>query len=139
MDSLVNKHDLLYTDKKGNAMGCGFAVECPTMDIFFYEIVLDKTTNRIRAKGRIIYGAVLPDTSGVFGYIYLARPSHQHLSQVRVLSKSYLRHRNDTHENAFPFQMGDFQIDFRFNKKDRLYFDSPMYRPREYKIGLLLK
>jgi hypothetical protein len=142
LDSLSNKHDLYYTDKHGNYMGCGFVIECDLMSVVFYEFVLDKEKRMIRAKGRVIFpGATFPkDTVGAaFSAIYLAQPKGNKLHKVKYISKGYLRDKKDTHEKTFPYETGDFEIDFEFQSKDRLYFDSPMYRPKEYNIGLLLK
>jgi hypothetical protein len=142
LDSLSNKHDLYYTDKHGNYMGCGFAMECTNLQVVFYEVALDKEKRRIRARGRVISrGFTIPnDTTGAaFSAIYLAQPKGNKLFKVRPLVQAYLREKKDTHPNTFPFETGDFEIDFEFQSKDRLYFDSPMYRPKEYNIGLLLK
>jgi hypothetical protein len=142
LDSLSNKHDLLYTDKHGNYMGCGFAAECTDLQVVFYEVVLDKEKRKIKARGRVISrGFTLPkDTTGAAPTaIFLAQAKGDKLFKVRYLTQSYLRDNKDTHENIFPFETGDFEIDFEFKNVDRLYFNCPLYRPKEYNIGLLLK
>lgn len=140
MDSLGNIHDLMYLDKNGDELGCGTAIECPGMAVAFYEISLDKKTNRLRITGRThVAGSITDeDTIGVPGEIFIAQPKGNKLTKIRYLSRAFDRYK-DTHGNNFPFQSGDFQLDFQFTPNDRLYFNSPLTRPREYNIGLLLQ
>jgi hypothetical protein len=52
---------------------------------------------------------------------------------------TYIRHSGDKHEDQFPHRTGDFSIDIKFDKDDRLYFNSLEYQPIEYNIGKLLQ
>ncbi len=55
-----------------------------------------------------------------------------------ALKPSYRRRTNDSHEDKFPYRNGDFKIEFRFNKNERLYFNGEMSDFVEYNIGKLL-
>jgi hypothetical protein len=138
LSKLCNDHYLPYIDKKGKLLGCGYAAECSGMKIIFYEVNLDKTKNRIKIRGKIIEPVIVDDTVGVYSFIFLAQPENNLLHKIRPLTPSYDRLKSDTHEDKFPFQNGDFIIDSEFSSKDRLYFNTPWYRPIEYNIGALI-
>jgi hypothetical protein len=137
---LANKEPLPYVQENGKLMGCGYTLECRDMHIIFYKLYLDKTEKRIALQGRII-DPVSPkgDTEGVYSFIALGIPNGERLDSVRTLKPSYVRDRNDKQGDRFPYRTGDFVIDIKFGKRDRLYFNSMAFDPIEYNIGVLLQ
>jgi hypothetical protein len=139
LQKLANTQPLPYEEPNGEPMGCGYTVECRPMHAIFYQTFFDKAEARIILSGRLIDPATADgDTIGAYSFIFLARPNGQSLENVRVLKPSYVRHAGDKHKDRFPYRTGDFSIDIKFEKSDRLYFNPPSYQPIEYDIGQLL-
>lgn len=134
----IKNEDLPYTDEHGVSLNQRFA-ESYSVKVVFYSFMLDKVTRRAKIKGRVIEPGDMTDTTGERNYIFLATPKKNKLTRLRSLGTSYARLTSDAHLDKFPFRSGDFDIEFTFNKKERLYFNGEMTFLVEYNIGMLLQ
>ena len=106
--------------------------------VIFYSFYLNKSANKATIEGRIFAPNNEGDSDGIGNYIFLATPVGNKLTKIRIFKPSYQRKKNDPHEDKFPFRTGDFKLEFKFNDKERLYFNSEFTFPLEFDIGKLL-
>ncbi|MEP6628106.1 MAG: hypothetical protein ABJA32_08995 [Ginsengibacter sp.] len=138
-DQLMNKEYLPYKNRENKFLGCGYTYECNEMQVVFYEITLLRKQKKLIIKGRAIDPIPKKDSFGVQGVnIFLATPIKNELTKINSATNTYVRYKSDSHKNQYPYRDGDFYIETVFSLKERLYFNSAVFRPIEYNIGQLL-
>jgi hypothetical protein len=137
VNKLMNKNTLPYLGKNGRPIG-EKPLEASPIRIVFYSFYLNKVLSKAIIKGRIIDPSAINDSVGLSSYIFLATPIGNKLTRLRIFEPSYSRKLNDPHEDKFPYRNGDFKIEFKFNRNERLYFNGELSDFIEYNIGMLL-
>jgi hypothetical protein len=137
LNKLMNQNDLPYLDDKGHSIG-DKPMEASPIKVVFYSFYLNKSENKAIINGRIIDPSIIDDSVGIRNYIFLATLVGNKLTKIRTLGPSYGRRSPDFHEDKFPYRDGDFKIEFKFNRNERLFFNGELTFPIEFNIGRLL-
>lgn len=138
VNKMKNKEPLRYIGKKGRWIS-EKPMEAFLPQVVFYSFFLDTVRKELKISGAVLDPGTGVDSDGIVNYIFLATPSKNKLTKIRTLGESYHRSKGDPHPNIFPFRNGDFALEFRFDEKERLYFNGEITFPIEYNVGALLK
>jgi hypothetical protein len=138
LDEIGTDSSLPYVDKDGHYIN-DRSLENYGAKVIFYSFTIDRATRTVWMKGRVINPSILGDTVGEPNFISLATPKRNRLTNIRSIGQSFPSSSEQSHPDRFPFRMGDFSVNFRFNKRERLYFDGVMTFLIEYNIAELLK
>ena len=125
-----------FKDSIQKSLGCGMKLECMYFDIIFYDILLDKENSSLTMKACSYIRANERDTTRLANVqIMLATPVENILSKIKIIGSSS----NEKKGKGFPDRMGDFTLNFTFNKNEKLYFVHPVCHVLEFNIDSLLK